>query len=285
MPAYTYNTRDDPNRRSGKGVDNSKVFETHFPGKDMPLGLNMIDIQGGENYRIGSYIKDSAPVPGKPKTFNTTFVVGTWYNTTLNNGGCTWLDMSKWNQVLQFGRKNAQGRSNEAFLQEYDIKFERAFESVPRVVVWFHWLNINARSPPCVEVRADDVTTHGFKLRYDAPWNESFGPAFWTEVHECKVSWIAVPQDQPNVTAGSREVFRDGEYRPEYKLEVEFDQPFSRAPRVLAALSKISMLSKGVLRLEVTVEDVTTKGMTLVVKNWGGCDLLRVNVDYIAVLD
>ncbi|CUA74273.1 hypothetical protein RSOLAG22IIIB_11086 [Rhizoctonia solani] len=265
MSAYTYNTRDDPNRHSGKGAHNFKVFETHFPGKDMPLGLNMIDIQDGGNYRIGSDIKDSTPVAGKPNTFNTTFMIGTWYNTTLNNGGCTWLDMSKWNQVLQFGRKNAQVCAEGGGLVPL-VEHQRAVSAVCG----------SARG------RCDDARV---QVTIGAPWNESFGPAFWTEVHECKVSWIAVPQDQPNVTAGSRDVFRDGEYRPEYKVEVEFDEPFSRAPRVLAALSKISMLSKGVLRLEVAVEDVTTKGMTLVVKNWGGCDLLRVNVDYIAVLD
>ncbi|KDN48756.1 hypothetical protein RSAG8_02743, partial [Rhizoctonia solani AG-8 WAC10335] len=285
MSAYIYNTRDDPKRISGKGADNTRVFETHFSDKNIPLGLNMIDVEGGANYRIASYIKGSEPVKGKDEVYDTTFDLGTWYDTTLINAGCTWLDVSKWDRQLQFGRKNAKGNSDASFSQEYDIKFDRSFEDVPKVVVWFHWLNIDGKSPACVEASAEDVTTNGFKLRYDAPWDDTFSPAYLSVIHECKVSWVAVPQDQPNVKVGTCEALRNGETLSEYKVEVEFDQPFHRTPRVLVALRKIVMLNKHALRIEATAENVTPKGMTVLVKNWGGCDLLRASVDYIAVLD
>ncbi|EUC66919.1 H-type lectin domain protein, partial [Rhizoctonia solani AG-3 Rhs1AP] len=285
MLPYTYNLNDDPDRK-GLASHNSKVFETHFPAENIPLGLNMLDMHGGPNYRIHSYFKGAEPVDDKygvkpvddkHQTFNTTVHLDTWYDTTLVSAGCTWLDVPKWGSQFQFGRQNATtDLTHRGQPESIDIKFDRPHEQAPKVVVWFHSLNVTIGSS--VKAYAANATTTGFTLRLDP--RGSVG-----DIHECGVSWVAVPQNWPNTTAGSFELSYNGGHILESKANITFDKPFERAPRVLVALNDFQASNSDGLQIEVKAENITEQGMTLSVKSWDNCSIRKCSVDYIAIVD
>ncbi|KDN45828.1 hypothetical protein RSAG8_04661, partial [Rhizoctonia solani AG-8 WAC10335] len=276
MSAYTYNTNDDHDRQDSVPRDeNSRTFETHFPAANIPLGLNMINIKPGIDYRIRSYIDGIEPVDNKYEAFKATVHLDTWSPGTLLGAGCTWLDVSKWDRGFQFGRVPATGELTDGHPYISDITFERPFEQVPKIVVWLHTLNIHSRYEARIWALAKDVTATGFKLDVHT-WKES-------HLFDCKVSWVAVPQNWPNVTAGNHIFNGDGNPLPEFKTQITSDKPFKRAPRVLVALNKIHAYKTQGLQIEAKAENVTPEGMTLSIKSWHGCAVFEAGVAYIAI--
>ncbi|CAE7201425.1 unnamed protein product [Rhizoctonia solani] len=289
MPAYTYNTNDDPKSLTGRGVHNSETFETHFPAKNIPLGLTMIDIPSGAHYGISSYIDGVEPVDTKSfDDFYATVHLDASDDTISLGAGCTWLDVSKWDLEFQFGTQSIKGHM-ESFWPEQDfpITFDRPFEEVPKIVIWVHSLNTDGDRAYewNVVTHAEDVTTTGFKLRMESGGTNFMHPELRANIYKYEVSWVAVPQGWPNVATGSCEVCKDGKPLPEYKKEVKFDKSFKRTPRVIVALNKISTSNEHGLRIGVSAEDVTPEGMTLSFKTWDECVIYKASAEYIAIVD
>ncbi|CAE6448427.1 unnamed protein product [Rhizoctonia solani] len=279
MSAYTFSTNDDHTRQeSVPRAENSRIFETHFPAENIPLGLNLINIKHGADYRVRSYIDGIEPVDKKYEAFKATVHLDTWHETALLGAGCTWLDVSKWDRQFQFGRLTATNRLTSGNDKVVDIKFERPYDQVPKIVVWFHTVNIDRKQDSRIHAHAEDVTTSGFRLRVHT-WGE-------TVVYDSKISWVAVPLNYPNITAGSFGVScLPTEPLPGYKEEIKFDKSFPRPPRVLIALNKFHTSNKHDLRIEAKAENVTPEGMTLTIKTWGDSVLYEAGADYIVIVD
>ncbi|KAH7322134.1 hypothetical protein B0J17DRAFT_621322 [Rhizoctonia solani] len=279
MSVYTFSTNDEHTRQeSVPHAENSRTFETHFPAEDIPLGLNLIDIKHGTDYRVRSYIDGIEPVDKKYEAFKATVHIDTWHETALLAAGCTWLDVSKWDRQFQFGRLSTTGKLAGDNDKVIDIKFERPYDEIPNVVAWLYTVNIDRKQDSRIHAHAVDVTTTGFKLRVYT-WDE-------TVVYDAKASWVAVPPNWPNVVAGSSGVScLPTEPLPGYKKQIKFGKPFQRPPRVLVALNKFHTSNKHDLRIEAMAENITPKGMTLTIKTWGDSVLYEAGVDYIAIAD
>ncbi|KAL5638021.1 hypothetical protein ACGC1H_002326 [Rhizoctonia solani] len=277
MLPYTYTINGDHDRQqSVPQLEHSRVFETHFPEEDIPLGLFMLNIKHGDGCRIHSYINEIKPVDDKFEAYKATVHLDTWRTPLLADAGCTWLDVSRWDREFQFGRQRGTGelKKDQGSAQVYT--FSRPFAEVPKVVVWLNTFNSWGKYDLRILAQAINVTTTEFTLDVQT-WDDSV-------LHDSKVSWIAVPQNWPNVAAGDY-VFKNDEALPEYKQDITFDKPFKRAPRVLVALNKIHASKDHGLQIEAKAESITPEGMTLSVKSREDSKIFEAGVSYIAIED
>ncbi|CAE6496149.1 unnamed protein product, partial [Rhizoctonia solani] len=278
MSAYTFNTNEvHSQEESAPPQENSRVIETHFPAEKIPLGLTMINIKRGTDFRVRSYIDSIEPVDKKYEAYKATVHLDTWHNAVLRGAACTWFDVSKWDKQFQFGRLLATNKLTDNADKWVDVKFERPFDQVPKVIVWLYTINIDRKEDMRIHAVAENVTTTGFRLGVHT-WEE-------TVVFDSKVSWLAVPSNFPNVTAGAYQAWDMETPRSEYKKEVTFDKPFSRPPRVLVAISKFHASNKHDLCIETKAENITTEGATLSIRSIGDCILYQGGFDYIAIED
>ncbi|KAG8761956.1 hypothetical protein FRC11_011917, partial [Ceratobasidium sp. 423] len=62
MSAYTFNTNEVHSQQdSSPPQENSREIQTQFPAEKIPLGLTMIDIKRGTDFRVRSYIDNIEP--------------------------------------------------------------------------------------------------------------------------------------------------------------------------------------------------------------------------------
>lgn len=272
MPANggNFNTAEVRHWREAR-PQNFKTFTTNYPASNIPIGINSMDIDRSWNARLKAFADNISPAESSFNKFRADFHLDAWGDTRLYSAGCSWLDVSKHSTDFQFGSFRIDKRltNDEAVL---DVKFEGQYGCAPEIVIWLSTIDISQSENFRVRAFASDVTTKGFKLRVNA-WGNS-------TVHgNTTVSWIAVPSDRPNMTAGQFILEGSG---PASK-KVTFNKRFTHAPRILVALNKLDVSKDHNLRIRATAKDVTKDGMTLSIETWGDTGLYGAGVSWIAI--
>jgi hypothetical protein len=68
------------------------------------------------------------------------------------------------------------------------------------------------------------------------------------------------------------------------RLPVKFSHPFARPPLVVAGLSQLDIISGPNARLEVSVEEITTAGFTLILHTWADGRIFAAEASWTALL-
>lgn len=63
---------------------------------------------------------------------------------------------------------------------------------------------------------------------------------------------------------------------------IEFEEAFSEAPLVQTSLSMLDIDQSTNHRVDISAEDVTEEGFTIVFRTWGDTKIARVRADWIA---
>ncbi|KAG8686492.1 hypothetical protein FRC11_008868 [Ceratobasidium sp. 423] len=257
---------------------NFKVITTNFPATIFPIGINLLNIQKKCNPRIRAYVDNVAPADSNYSRFIGRINLDTWGDTRLIAAKCTWLDTSMHSLDFQFGSFSSGKMSgaDATGSKTIDIQFTRPYQIPPKVVIWLTALESDCSTTTRLGTSVDNVTTTGFRLCVYT-WYSSI-------VYDATVSWIAVPSDNPVMTAGR---FMAAEAGPSkaFQQKLIFDKPFKRIPRVMAALNKLDINHNANLRIAAYPKDITTEGMTLVLETWDDSIIYAPAVGYIAIDD
>lgn len=252
-------------------TQNFKTFTTSYPASIFPIGINLIDFRRERNVRLRAYSDNVSPADSDFDKFKADFHLDTWGDSVLYAAGCCWLDVSKHCRDFQFGSFQTGHLPDNATGAVLDVKFEGQYGCVPKIVVWLNTIDMERTEEQRILALASDVTTKGFKLRVG-----TWGPS---EVYDSRVSWIAVPYDRPNMTAGQFTTQGSGSA----STEITFDKRFTHAPRVLVALNKIDASKNTNLRIQAKAENITKDGMTLSIETWSGTVLHGAGASWIAI--
>lgn len=63
---------------------------------------------------------------------------------------------------------------------------------------------------------------------------------------------------------------------------VEFEEPFSKVPLVEVSVSMLDIDQSANYRFDISAEDVTEEGFSIVFRTWGDTKIARVRADWIA---
>lgn len=94
------------------------------------------------------------------------------------------------------------------------------------------------------------------------------------------------------ISQGSQHLFSDfqdggamwtGTGPREMRVAVVFDEPYHAAPSVQAHLSMWDMDQKHNARADVSVDEITETGFTIVFKTWGDTRVARARADWLAI--
>ncbi|KDN34286.1 hypothetical protein RSAG8_12626, partial [Rhizoctonia solani AG-8 WAC10335] len=158
-----------------------------------------------------------------------------------------------------------------------DIQFTRPYQTPPKVITWLTTLESDCQSNTRFNAITENVTANGFTLHIKTWWD--------TVIHNATtVSWIAVPSDNPIMTAGQL-VTKGFGASSGLQEKVTFDKPFKRIPRVMVAFSMLDIGNSANMRIAVYPKDITTQGMTLVINTWADAMIYTSAVGYIAIDD
>lgn len=264
----------DPSDKRKNSID----IRTCFPGTFIPIGLSHIDIGNQAYARLKAYADHVGPTDDTYSMFRAKIHVDTWDDTVLYDGGCSWLDVSNHSSDFQIGTYS----TGELFGEEKTIQvnFDKSFDQAPpQVIVWLRTIDISNSANARARAIATDITTTGFKLQVGTWHNE-------THIHDCKVSWIAIPTNRPNLTGG---VAYSGQLKGGsnslYTKEIKFDRSFNRAPHVAIALNKIDCSNQSNIRVTTRVENLTPQGAKLCIETWGDSVCYDIGVGYVVVGD
>ncbi|KEP49693.1 H-type lectin domain protein [Rhizoctonia solani 123E] len=275
-------TPDFSTREIANPSDRAKHFKTiltNFPAIDIPIGINMLDIDNQFNPRIRAYIDNVSPVDNNYDRFIGRINLDAWSDTRLYAAGCTWLDASRHSLDVQFGRfSGSEMKAMRAIMtQSIDIQFTRPYQVPPKVIIWLTALDSDCRNNTRFHPTAENVTSNGFTLQIETWWD--------TIIHDpTTVSWIAVPSDNSTITAG-RLVTGGIKASLGVQEKIVFDKPFKRIPRVMVAFNKLDISSSANIRLAAYPKDITTQGMELVINAWADTTIYSCGVGWIAIDD
>ncbi|KEP49692.1 H-type lectin domain protein [Rhizoctonia solani 123E] len=256
---------------------NFKVVTTNHPATNFPIGINMLDIKQKCNPRIRAYADNVSPADSNYDQFVGRINLETWGDTHVYGARCTWLDVSKHSLDFQFGKFSSGGMNagDTTTAKSIDIQFTRAYHVPPKVVIWLTSLDSNCTYVARINAYADNITIGGFRLRIDT-WCDSI-------IYNATITWIAVPSDNPNMTAG--QLVTPGSASSGFQQKLIFDKPFKRVPRVMVAFNKLDVANNANLRITTSPKDITTQGMTLVIESWADTVIFSCAAGYIAIDD
>ena len=94
------------------------------------------------------------------------------------------------------------------------------------------------------------------------------------------------------IDQGSKVLFSDfqhdgkmwsGQGEREFRQKVKFSEPFLTAPAVQIGMSMWDVDHSVNQRMDITAEEVTTKGFEIVFRTWGDTRVARVRADWLAL--
>lgn len=256
-------------------AENPSRITTNYPADFFPIGLNHIDLGNQATFRLKAYADNVKPADEDFNSFKATIHLDTWHDTILNHAACSWLDVSKHSTDFQFGTYQSGGLVGGESKQEIPIPFPKPYSVAPKVIVWLNMIDIANNENTRIHAAAPVVTAEGFTLVV-LTWLK-------THVYDCKVSWVAIPSDRPNMTAGVQGSGIIPKPSNMVRKEVKFEKKFKSPPRVAAALSRIDSSNKSNLRLKVRVEDITNEGMMMVFETEGDSEIIGSDAGYVAI--
>ncbi|KAL5638006.1 hypothetical protein ACGC1H_002318 [Rhizoctonia solani] len=257
----------------------SKAIVTNFPATDIPIGINMLDIYNNCNARIRACIDNVSQADSSYDRFIGQINLEAWGDTHLYAAGCTWLDASKHSLDFQFGRfssgeiKGARATANKSI----HLQFTRPYQVPPKVIVWLTALESDCNYNTRFKATAENITMNGFTLQVGTWWDTIIYKA-------TTVSWIAVPSDNPIMTAGQL-VTGKIQASSGFQKQITFDKPFKRIPRVMVAFNTLDISNAANMRLAAYPKDITTQGLTLVISTWADTVIHYCAAGYIAIDD
>ncbi|KAL5638008.1 hypothetical protein ACGC1H_002320 [Rhizoctonia solani] len=255
---------------------NFKVVITDHPATNFPIGINMLDIKQKCNPRIRAYADNVSPADSNYDQFVGRINLETWGDTHVFGARCTWLDVSKHSLDFQFGKfSSGKMGGGQTTTKSIDIQFTRPYHVPPKVVVWLTSFDSSYACFIRMNSYAENITINGFKL-WIVTWGDSI-------IYNTMVTWIAVPSDNPNMTAGLLVTPCTASSGSQQKLI--FDKPFKRAPRVMVALNKLDIQNTANLRITAHPKDITSQGMTLAIDGWSDTVIYSCGAGYIAIDD
>ncbi|KAG9087495.1 hypothetical protein FRC07_012812, partial [Ceratobasidium sp. 392] len=140
-------------------LQNSKKIDDPFDmTSGAPIGLNWLNIDHTTQPRIKAYT--SNPSSGCSSTVH----LDAWDDTVLYSAGCTWLDVGTHDRDFQFGSYFTGGMTDNRGKWSTQVKFERPYARVPKVVTWLQEFDLDKNHKWCIKAYVEKVTTTGFTL-------------------------------------------------------------------------------------------------------------------------
>lgn len=236
------------------------------------LGFNKLDIGNNADISVKSY-------PNNIQKDRFDIHIGSSSNSKLHSIGCTWLGVEKNDLDFQLGAFNtSMNGPSEPLISSQTVTFQHPYSAPPRVVVWLSAFHMGQKPVWRLSAYAADITATGFTINI-----ESF---YDTVAHSAAASWVAYPDDKPNVLSGRSNTW---EIRPPWSSPlcnsayVNFGNVFAAPPRVLLAINKIDIDHSKNMRLKVKASDVSAAGMTLHIDSWHDTILYGAGVSYIVL--
>jgi len=245
----------------------------------LPLGFNFLDIdRNSTNLRVKAYATD---------VNKNRFLIhmDAWGDTKLLGCGVSWLGLSPGHLEFQCGQfcTLEDHPANEPQREtSRRLTFQRPFVTPPKVIVFLSQLDMDA--PPYsawrIATAATDIDHAGFTVHINT-WCD-------TVLHSATAGWIAYPEDREYVFSGSshvNEVRPPGERPLQNSSEVGFSGVgFLKVPSVFVAINSFDIDCFTNLRLKVSVDSVTTTGLTWHIDSWGDSVLHGGGISYICLM-
>ena len=176
---------------------------------------------------------------------------------------------------------------------KWTIKFKRAFESPPEVVVWIRGFYIETGTDIGLAVSAHNITKSSFEIHIDPIGN--------TKLHRAMATWIAYPKDKKGVFSGNTvnqemkvwagEKDNRRGYSARYDLTDKLEQQNCDWTkfRVWAGVNSFDISGERNIRLQTVVEkmgqDVCENSFWIHVKTWSDTVCRSASSSYLAVFE
>ncbi|KAI8650653.1 ZnMc domain-containing protein [Fusarium keratoplasticum] len=243
-------------------ANNDKViyYQTKYDAvPEIPLGITSLDISKDANIRIRALAND-------PTTEKFKASLQSWADTTLYSASMTFLEKSSRFSYIQTGVYNTQETrpwNQPQLTQSKRINFKTPFKSPPKVITWLQSLDMDKKKNWRIKVYPTDIDAKGFTIHADS-WADSI-------LYSAGVTWLAYPADQQGVASGK---FSTQDVRPWDKPQHEnsgvfnFQQPFSKAPKIIMAIDTLDYDHNKNLRVRLSTSSVTNTGITWHFQSW-----------------
>lgn len=227
--------------------------DRHSPAPNIAVGLSSLHVKADSNVRIRTSVDNI-------KQASYDLHIDTWANTKFNYAACNWLETPH-SSYFQVGSWNTMERRawnvrNPPATTTADIKFKRAFDEIPTIVVWLNWIDTNRGHDTCIKAYVTDPSPDGFKIHIET-WGDCI-------LYSGGASWIAYP---PKAASGIiSEVVRTtkdtGNAPYEKTGQITFPEDlFTWQPKALIAVTSIDFAHGKDVHFDVLVEMVERTGM------------------------
>lgn len=243
-------------------------------------GISRFDIESNENLRLQSSLRDG-----------TTPEIKTWGQTRVINALVSWIELPS-DPLIQYGYSSTDGRDmchNRTpgdHDWDFEVKFSRAYDSIPEVVCWLTYLDIDNCANTRIDVSAVCIRKDSCTVRVRTWWD--------TKIWGIGFGWLAHPPNHPTVFATTRSftkrgIFGGGPGEREGKnggTVVEFPTAMrqKKAPPIVAAFVKgFDNDKRKFHRLDTSASKITKEKMTARASSWADTDMWYGAGTYVAV--
>ncbi|KAL7657417.1 hypothetical protein ACMYSQ_003600 [Aspergillus niger] len=242
--------------------------QTQSDSSNIITGINWVSFRPHSRIRLDANIVEHDQKKGIAS-------IRVWSESPMYSAGMNWFEMGSRFPFVQHGVFNCHDLQGKG--KSKTITFSTPFSEPPRVVCLIKSLDLDGENNWRFRASPTKITAKGFKVNAEA-WHNS-------TLYEANVVWVAHPADRSNVASGGVDATNS---RPWWKpqqdnsVEVTFDKPFLKVPRVVLGFHTFDYDSGKCLNSRASVSLVTQTGFHCHIQAWGDSIMHRAGVSYLA---
>ena len=257
---------------TGKNIKTCKFSEPYLEPPRVLISISHLDILSNHPLRARASVSEVTPISFRP-------VLEPWADTIIWGISGSWLEIAPGDSDIQTGRCNTYGLVKDTIPELHtrlirDVKFYHPYPEVPEVICYLVHIDSSERRNHRMHVEPQNITPSGFELCFST-WGDSV-------IYELEAEWMAFRKDRDDIYT-----FPETMVLHQRPANIVFRFPekrFRRPPACFLALSYLDIPSGQVVRVKVSVQDVSETFALISAESWEDSWYWQIGITGVAVL-
>lgn len=210
--------------------------------------------------------------------------LNSWHSTSMRSVQIDWLELlaeHTQDGLWQHGHWTSfiHAKSGNCNQVNAKIKFGKPYDEAPKVVVFLSGIQANCNYQLRFNIRAEDVTTTGFKLK-GGTWCDSI-------LFNLKITWISYASSLKGVHSGKVYTMSYRTHEHPQHLNMGYEAfpagTFTKPPKVMVGFKHLDLACNREQNIKGFVSNVNQLGMCWNTDSWGETINLGAGLSYLAI--
>ena len=256
---------------TGNKITTHKFSEPYLEPPRVLISISHLDVLSGQPLRARASVSEVTPTSFRP-------VLESWAGTIVYGISGSWLEIAPGDSDIQTGRCNTYGLVKDTNFERHtrlirEVKFYQPYQEVPEVICYLVHIDSSERRNHRMHVEPLNITPSGFELCFNT-WADSI-------IFELEAEWVAFRKDRHDIYTFPETLVQ----HPGKSIPFSFpEKKFRHRPACFVALSYLDIGSGQVVRVKVSVKEVTENFAIIDAGTWADSSFWLIGFTGLAIL-